>query len=509
MPQTFEITAPNGKTLEITGDHLPNEAELQAIFTQAGVSTATPASAPEPSSALTRGATQFYEKSPLAALVGTAKGAANVVAHPLDTYFGMAPIASTVKDIAKAQWDQAVQAAQKAKEAAGGGGVLSATEALGHGLAAVLPILGPAAADVGQHFAEGDVAGGVGGAAGVLLPFAAKYGLEATQAKSLTPSAATIGAANAASVDLLRREAAQQVSERVLAPGNVRYRGDAQRLAPQLLERRLPGNRLELAQIAEEGMSDAGARIDAVTNQYGAQQPTATQPIVDALDARIKSFQVNGQTIPTAADRVAALERLRDYVKTLGPQVPFNELRKVRDEWYRAADEARMYEKRGNAQFSDIGWAAREGGSIIREEFGKLRPELMDANADYAFYKTLNDVIDPVLGRPKQGTVTTGVTGGLHTTGAIIGEGLSNIPGLKAAGALAVSKLLPAIREAQASPGWQMAEAQKKFDLAKALQRGDTGRVRAILFQITKLAPRETTPLAATGSVPTTAEDRR
>lgn len=37
--QTFEITAPNGKTLEVSGDHMPNESELQEIFSKAGVAT--------------------------------------------------------------------------------------------------------------------------------------------------------------------------------------------------------------------------------------------------------------------------------------------------------------------------------------------------------------------------------------------------------------------------------------------------------------------------------------
>jgi hypothetical protein len=42
--QTYEITAPNGKTLEVTGDRMPTEAELHQIFAAAGVETqATPA----------------------------------------------------------------------------------------------------------------------------------------------------------------------------------------------------------------------------------------------------------------------------------------------------------------------------------------------------------------------------------------------------------------------------------------------------------------------------------
>lgn len=41
MPQTYEVTAPNGKTLEITGDRVPTETELHDIFAKAGVETGT------------------------------------------------------------------------------------------------------------------------------------------------------------------------------------------------------------------------------------------------------------------------------------------------------------------------------------------------------------------------------------------------------------------------------------------------------------------------------------
>ena len=127
----------------------------------------TPQPDEPPDSPLVRGAMEFYRKSPVAAGVELAKGAANVVAHPLDTWLGAKPLANTAKEMVKAQWDQAVQAAQKTKEAAAGGGVLSAAEAVGHGMAAVLPILGPMAADVGEHFGRGDIAGGVGGTLGL------------------------------------------------------------------------------------------------------------------------------------------------------------------------------------------------------------------------------------------------------------------------------------------------------------------------------------------------------
>lgn len=43
MPQSMTVTAPNGKTLTIQGDHVPTEAELHDIFAKAGVDTKAPA----------------------------------------------------------------------------------------------------------------------------------------------------------------------------------------------------------------------------------------------------------------------------------------------------------------------------------------------------------------------------------------------------------------------------------------------------------------------------------
>lgn len=45
-PQTMHVTAPNGKTLTITGDRVPTETELKDIFTRAGVDTAPPPPTP-------------------------------------------------------------------------------------------------------------------------------------------------------------------------------------------------------------------------------------------------------------------------------------------------------------------------------------------------------------------------------------------------------------------------------------------------------------------------------
>lgn len=508
MPtQTYSITAPNGKTLDVTGDHVPTESELKDIFAKAGVDAAPDfrTQNEEPSAAM-RAASQLYEKSPAKPVVDLLGGAANAVGltgngfHPLDALWNLAT--TVPKDIAKSHWDQAVTAAQKAKAAARAASsgdsreaALSATEAFGHGLAAILPILGPAAADVGEHGARGDLAGMAGGAAGLLVPFAAKYGLERR------------ASANPAKADLLRREAEQQVSERVLAPGNPRYKGTAAAIAPQILDRKLSGGRLELQQLADEGMDAAGQKIDAAINSSGGRQaPIPTKPILDAMSKRIDELSTThsgtGQVtpIPTAVGRVQNLTKLRDYIKQFGPDIPFDQLQKIRDDFYNEAAKRGGYERAGNVYLADGAWAAREGGSAIREALSQAMPETTPHYAEYSFWKNLDAVLDPSMGRPNSGTVTTGVTGGMHTTGAIIGAGLSHVPGLQAAGALVVSKLLPAIREAQASPAWQLASASKKAQIARAIQAGDLGVAKGMLLKIAEASPRTLDAVPAMGT---------
>ena len=58
------------------------------------------------------------------------------------------------------QGEKAVQAARGEGEFAGIGPAGRANEAVGHGLAAVLPGVGPAAAEAGEKFGSGDISGG-------------------------------------------------------------------------------------------------------------------------------------------------------------------------------------------------------------------------------------------------------------------------------------------------------------------------------------------------------------
>ncbi len=404
-------------------------------------------------------------------------------AAPIPQALGGSGVVQGPENAAKGLWQAHEQQYEQAKDLAKQGRY---TEAAGHAVATLLPILGPAAANTGEQIASGDVAGGVGSAAGLLAPFAAKYGLELKNAP------------NPQQADLLRREAENTVSQRVLAPGNPKYKSTAQTIAPDVLSRGLQGSRLELRQLADEGMEDAGSKIDAAVQARNAQaggNNVQMQPILKQLGDKISELQVQGEDIPTAAGRVKQLKGLYDYLAKQGATMPFEDLRKIRDDFYATADKAKGYQG-PDVNVPDVGWAAREAGSAIRSGIAADRPELVGPNADFTFFKRLGDVLDPTLGRPTTvSTAPTGVTGGQSTAGAIIGATLaagSKTPGLQGASALVASRLLPAILEAKNSPAWQLATAAQKMKLADAVERGDFGLANATLINISRGAPRQT-----------------
>lgn len=405
--------------------------------------------------------------------VAAARGVYQAVRHPIETAGNI--------------WDAQMEQFGKAGDAFREGRYV---EGVGHAGAGALPLVGPAAANVGEQFAEGDIAGGLGATTGLVAPVAAAGALRGRIAQRRQRGDPAI----------LERQAAQQVSQRVLAPGNVAFRGRAEAIAPEILHRGMKGGRDELAQAADEGMAQAGAQIDdAITAGGGGTSGIVVDPIVAQLRRRIESLSINGEPIKGAEGRVAGLQARIDQIErtarqarqrpglapagqpvTAGPRgaMSFDDLRRIRDEQYRIADEARAYRRMGSPELSDEGFAAAETGSAIRQEFARLSPDLAAANADYTFFKTLGDVLDQAQGRPKVSAPTQGVTGGSATTGAVVGGMVSP----KAAFVLGVVR--PWIQRIRSEPAWQLADAQSKLRLAEAIRNGDVPAAQRLMVRI-------------------------
>jgi hypothetical protein len=400
-------------------------------------------------------------------------GAASVL-NPLNLVSAVVHPVQTVENIGTGVADQAA----KAKEAFQQGRYV---EAAGHA-AAMVPVIGPAAAHAGERIGQGDVAGGLGEGLGLLAPFGARYGLEARAAANPTAAAIT------------ERAAADQVAQQVLGPGNPAYKGVAQRIAPEVLARGLTGSREALRQTAVDGMADAAQRIDAgVQAAGGLQAPLPVQTVLGELRARIAQLQ-DSKGMPLsdqAAARIAALQKRIVQVQNMGGRTglaTYEDLKALRDENYRIADEAKAYQGR-NLPIEDEGWAAQQSGNAIMNVFARRSPQTAAANADYAFFKSLNDVLDPVQGRPKATTLPSGVTGGARTAGAAAGQ-LTGIPGA----AFVMSTVVPWLKEQMASPQWQLASAAKKMELAEALRRGDIGRMQAAMSRFGQATALATSP---------------
>jgi hypothetical protein len=94
--------------------------------------------------------------------------------NPLPMFKALGDPIGTIKDIGLAQWDQAKKAyaaeqRQRTEPLFGGMIPLSRIEAMGHLGAAALPIVGPAAANIGETFGRGEFARGTGQLGGLLI----------------------------------------------------------------------------------------------------------------------------------------------------------------------------------------------------------------------------------------------------------------------------------------------------------------------------------------------------
>lgn len=402
--------------------------------------------------------------------VTMAKGLYNTVRHPIDT--GVAIIERQGEQFGKAVDDF-------------GAGRYS--EMVGHGAAGLLPVLGPMAADAGEQIGSGDVAGGLGTAAGILAPFAVKGVVDArsaSRARSAGPRA-----------DYLEREAVDQVSRRVLSPANPKYRGPAADVAPELLKRGVQGDRIQVQQWADDLIGTSSEAIDRAWDALPAGHKTPTGPIVARLNSKLREMEFSGpkghSVNPVLKNAHAQLSQLRDFVKSRGTSLSVDDVRALRQQFDDAAAEAGAFAKTsGDANLSAAGQAALDTANAFRQEIANTVPGLAPANADMHLGLTVRDILDPTKGRPSTPSVTTGATGGLHTTGALIGSAATKIPGLQAIAAFVASDLIPRLKNAQVSPQNQLRLAQDKFKLAQALRKGETSVAKTIAVNMSAYLPK-------------------
>ena len=151
----------------------PTQADLEEVFAAAGQGATpqvpqTPEAPPTPETPgpMARGWKEFKEQAipSLSDIGDMGKQLFLPTGIPMPNPQG---VTNMVKGILGQQWGEI----QKGRELTEKPGVGNQVQAIGRMAAGALPVIGPAAAHVGEHFEKGEIAEGVGGTAGLLAPF--------------------------------------------------------------------------------------------------------------------------------------------------------------------------------------------------------------------------------------------------------------------------------------------------------------------------------------------------
>lgn len=443
--------------------------------------------------------------------VEMAKGAYQAVRHPIDT--GTA-IVGAMGD----QWSQGIDLAKQGR----------VVEGVGHMAAGSIPMLGPVAAQVGEQFAQGDIAGGAGATAGLLAPFGVKPAVQAVRRAAPSGLRATI----AESLEAKAGRRYADVMAPQVGPNKTRFGNQAARVGPDLAKKpeMAAWSRSGLQGHVDAAFDAATTKLDDAANARLSARTFETQPLIDDLQRvrqRWVSESVDGSEFPRTtrtresavldasgkpaqvvehqrkplgrdvvpednAARVAKIDEAIRELEQLGPYARYESLRRVREAFdkpakikYAPSVTADFLKKSGESS------GAADVTGVLREQLAKFDPETAAANQGFSLYKTAKDVLDataevertrPRVGRAIMTRLTTTLAGGQQAgvTGAAAGYVLGPI--LDAA--------------ASAAPTTRLQVAQLMTKLARAIRAGEVDQVSSLASRLRRLAPASTVGVA-------------
>lgn len=431
------------------------------------------------------------------------EGVYNMARHPIDT----------TKELLGAQAEQL----KKGRDLFSQG---RTSEAIGHVAAALLPIMGPAAAHAGERIGSGDIAGGLGEAVGLLGPEALPL------AKPMLGKAASFLPDSFA--DALDRGATDRVAD-VMSPkvgrNKVRFGTMAEQVAPEIVkdpEMLNAWSRAGLHDNIGDRLTAAEQALDQAANNRVGARTFPTKPIIDDLLAKRKQFTaeaVEGSTIPRQTQtrtssilntsgqpidvvepqttpigqdvvpaprqtRVAQIDQAISELRQLGPVTRYEPLRRIREAYdqvarvkYAPSITADFLAKQGEAS------GAADVTGVLRERLAAADPATAAANAEYSVARRASDVLDATAEvertRPRVGRQI--VTRALTT---LIGEHAAGAPGA------IVGYVLAPIADAAMNSGvtTKLKTARAMANFATAIRRGDVGAAMFATSQLKTIA---------------------
>jgi hypothetical protein len=289
------------------------------------------------------------------------------------------------------------------------------------------------------------------------------------------------------------RAAAQKKVVQALGPTKERFKAMAERIAPGILRRGLRGSREQLQAQAAEIAETAGQQVDDAIRQYGARA-TGTQPILDALERAKDAFRTvtqAGKVVVYEPRSVAQLEGLQRIISDLGPRATVAQLVAIRQGWDKVVAQAGGFAHRAPGSIGvplkdqSEAWAKREATAAIRKLLNTEVPELGAINAEYSFWKSLDDVLTMTLQRTQAqgpGLIRQTAEAAGQVGGAVVFA--PSGPASAVGGAFVFGKMAKMAQQVFTSPRWRFATAKMKDRLAAAIESGNVSRIAMALVRV-------------------------
>lgn len=480
-----EVTGPDGKKYTFPAD--ASDAEIMAFFegTKPKAPATSNASRTWGDAITDFGSGVLSQVNPVTLLTSLYQG----VVHPIDT----------AGAIVGGQIDQFKQGKKAFDEG-------RYSEAYGHTMAGIIPLLGPQAVKIGQAIGSGDPATawhglgeGVGLIGAIEAPRVASGIVKG--ASRLTEATGTTERIAGVAGDMAQRRMVNVMAPKVGA-NKTRFGNMAADVANDIASE--PGltarSRLVLQRKIGDKLTSATDALDVAADARNAGNAFDTAPILADLRkarAKLTAEAVKGshvepamtgaspsglvkmpEAVPLGRDvvpgpnqtRVAQIDQAIKEIEALGPMARYDSLKLIRQAYDQVAKV--KYSPSMTADFlaknAEASGAADVTG-VIREHLASIDPATAAANKTYSLFKKAEDVMDateeiertrPTVGRKIAARLTGAVAGEAAggTTGAAIGvligpvvdELLSSGPTMKVSSARALQTLADALRSGNA-----------------------------------------------------------
>ncbi len=270
-------------------------------------------------------------------------------------------------------------------------------------------------------------------------------------------------------------ESAARSMTQALGPTTKTMKLQAEKVVPGLIDRGFKGiTRSDLAAKSAASLEKATEELNRVIDTIPPKSRIPVRPILKSiLDAKA-AYIVDGVAVEPKA--VKALNDMAKTVKELGPNVSFESLRALRQILDKAVSKSKGFLMDEVGTYSIA--AKREATNAIRSELAKRFPDLAKVNAEYSFWRNVDDILNETLTRTAGQSKPLGeqLLGAAGAAGGLARGGIT--------GAVTGAVVMSNLRKAMTSAGWRTVSAAVKNDLAKALANNELEKAMAIIARI-------------------------